>query len=440
MKLNSLQVIGFVKNIFLRFSKAIIFETTWIILGYLVSIIGSILLVKILTKALSTSDYGRLSLALTIGTLVCQVGFSTSMPGISRFYTLSVEKNEIDCFWNSAKDSLLKSTIASIILGVLSLLMLVYLKKTELLFISGLAIFYSILLSYSSTFSLIQNAARKRKIVSLINAIDSISKILLLYLMLRCLTSTSEKVIVIYILVVLMILFSQNIFLNKLLPEIPDKKGSESFWKNRIYEFSQPFLIFNLFTWFQSNSDRWALEILTTTSNVGLYAVLFQLGYTPVTIVTGFLSTLISPIIYSKSGAADDLVRNNKVKKITWLLIVLIMICGFFAMIVTYLFHAFLFEKLVSKQYLASSYLMPWMVLAATIASASQFLSIKIMGDLDTKKLIKPKVFTSILSIMLTFTGAKYYGLKGVIFSIIIFNVVQFLWLVVISNKKTLVF
>ncbi len=421
---------------YLRFSKAIIFETSWIILGYFVSIVGSILLVKILTKALSTSDYGRLSLALTIGTLVCQVGFSTSMPGISRFYTLSVEKNEIDSFWNSAKDSLIKSTIASIILGVLSLLMLVYLKKTELLFISGLAIFYSVLLSYSSTFSLIQNAARKRKIVSLINAIDSISKILLLYLMLRYLTSTSEKVIVIYILVVLMILFSQNIFLNKLLPEIPNKKDSESFWKNRIYEFSQPFLIFNFFTWFQSNSDRWALEILTTTSNVGLYSVLFQLGYTPITILTGFLSTLISPILYSKSGAADDVVRNNKVKKITWLLIGLIMICGFFAMMVTFLFHTYIFRFLVSKQYLASSFLMPWMILAATIASASQFLSIKIMGDLDTKKLILPKVFTSLISIILTFLGAKYHGLTGVIISIIIFNLVQFLWLAIISNKK----
>jgi O-antigen/teichoic acid export membrane protein len=422
--------------VYLRFSKAIIFETSWIILGYFVSIVGSILLVKILTKALSTSDYGRLSLALTIGTLVCQVGFSTSMPGISRFYTLSVEKNEIDSFWNSAKDSLIKSTIASIILGVLSLLMLVYLKKTELLFISGLAIFYSVLLSYSSTFSLIQNAARKRKIVSLINAIDSISKILLLYLMLRYLTSTSEKVIVIYILVVLMILFSQNIFLNKLLPEIPNKKDSESFWKNRIYEFSQPFLIFNFFTWFQSNSDRWALEILTTTSNVGLYSVLFQLGYTPITILTGFLSTLISPILYSKSGAADDVVRNNKVKKITWLLIGLIMICGFFAMMVTFLFHTYIFRFLVSKQYLASSFLMPWMILAATIASASQFLSIKIMGDLDTKKLILPKVFTSLISIILTFLGAKYHGLTGVIISIIIFNLVQFLWLAIISNKK----
>ncbi len=207
-------------------------------------------------------------------------------------------------------------------------------------------------------------------------------------------------------------------------------------WREKIFEFSKPFLIFNLFTWFQSNSDRWALEILTTTSNVGLYAVLFQLGYTPITIITGFLSTLISPILFAKSGAADDFYRNEKVKKITWLLITLIFICGFFLMIFTYIFHDIIFSKLVSKQYLSSSYLMPWMVLAATIASASQFLSIKIMGDLNTKKMILPKVFSSILSVILTFSGAKYFGLNGVIFSIIIYNSIQFLWLAQISNKN----
>ena len=59
LKLNNINIPGLVKNNNLSFPKTIIFETSWIILGYLVSITGSILLVKILTKALSTSDYGR---------------------------------------------------------------------------------------------------------------------------------------------------------------------------------------------------------------------------------------------------------------------------------------------------------------------------------------------------------------------------------------------
>ncbi len=201
-------------------SKDIFFETIWIVLGYLVSISGSILLIKILTKALSTKDYGRLSLALTIGTLVCQVGFSTSMPGISRFYTLSVEKKEIIPFWESAKICLKKSTIASLVLGFFSIIILIYFKKSELLYVTILSIFYSILLSYSSTLSLIQNAARKRKIVSLINAIDSITKISLLGLMLVFLKSTSEIVIVVYILVIVFELLSLNFFISKLIRSV----------------------------------------------------------------------------------------------------------------------------------------------------------------------------------------------------------------------------
>jgi O-antigen/teichoic acid export membrane protein len=423
---------------FPKLNRLLFFETIWIIISYIISILGSILLVKLLTKYLSTNEYGELTLALTIGTLVCQVAFAISMPGISRFYTLSVEKTDIFSFLQAAKETLLKSTILSFCFGVIAIIALFFLHRNVLVIATILAIFYSILSSYNSTLSLIQNAARKRKVVSIVSALDAISKLLILLLFLNAFMATSEVVIVCYLLVVLLVLVSQFYFIRNLLVDVPKDILYKQMWVDKIYKFSKPFLIFNLFTWFQSNSDRWALELFTTTSNVGLYSVLFQLGYTPITILSGFVSTLLSPIIYAKAGSADDDSRNHKVKKITWMVIALIFVLGLITFLVSFFFHNFIFELLVSSQFRTFSFLMPWMVLAATIASASHFLSIKIMGDLETHKMILPKVSSSIICVIMTFWGAKTSGLNGVIFSLISFNIVQFIWLAVVSNKKVI--
>ena len=73
-------------------------EGGWIVFGSVVSVFGSLVLVRVLTEYLPPEEYGRLTLALTLGVLVCQVAFAGSMPGIMRYYTLAAEKGELGSY------------------------------------------------------------------------------------------------------------------------------------------------------------------------------------------------------------------------------------------------------------------------------------------------------------------------------------------------------
>src|SRR5438874_2297495 len=52
--------------------------------------------------------------------------------------------------------------------------------------------------------------------------------------------------------------------------------------------YAWPFAAWGIFTWMQTASDRWALQG-RGTSEVGFYAALYQLGYYPMTLLSGFL-------------------------------------------------------------------------------------------------------------------------------------------------------
>ena len=72
----------------------IMIESGWIVFGQIVAVIGSLILVKVLTERLTPTQYGELALGLTVAGLVNQVVMGGISSGMSRFYSVAVEKNE----------------------------------------------------------------------------------------------------------------------------------------------------------------------------------------------------------------------------------------------------------------------------------------------------------------------------------------------------------
>jgi len=106
------------------------------------------------------------------------------------------------------------------------------------------------------------------------------------------------------------VLGSQYLFFRPIIQaasvEVKTPRGLPDTWQARIIRYSWPFTTWGVFTWFQLASDRWALNLFASSSAVGFFAVLYQLGYYPVTLLTGMLVTLVSPILFERSGNADD--------------------------------------------------------------------------------------------------------------------------------------
>mgnify|MGYP005864662281 CR=1 FL=1 len=187
----------------------------------------------------------------------------------------------------------------------------------------------------------------------------------------------------------------------------------------------------------QQVSDRWALESFASTADVGQYAVLFQLGYSPIIIVTGMATAFLAPILFQRSGDATNAVRNAGVNQLTWKLAYLALVLTGLVTLFTFVAHNWLFSFLVASEYRSMSFLLPWVVLAGGLFAAGQTLSLKLMSEMKTRALATAKITTALLGVGLNIIGALLAGLDGVVFALVAFSASYLLWIIFLTRSTT---
>lgn len=420
------------KNRIVRLSR----EFSWLVLGQALGIIGSLALLRVTTKYLLPQEYGQLTLTLTLGIFVCQVALSGVMPGIMRYYTIAVERGDITNFTKASYHLMFYGVFGTLLLSIIVCLTAFFANYAS--WIGGilLAIGFTQISQFNSTLSSIQNAARQRNVVVLHGIVDPWLKILLLNLLLM---DTANKIILVilsYLFAASIMLCSQLFFFRRLSKLTIDQiQPTSTPWGREMFQYSKPFMVFNLFTWLQASSDRWALERFSTTQEVGQYAVLSQLGNTPVSTAVGLITNLVGPILQQRAGDATENNRNRNVWKISWLITLVGLTVTLIAFVLALLLHEMIFRYLVGPAYRQMSYLLPWAVLSGGLFASSQILSLKLMSDLDTRALITPKVATSVLAVSLNFLGAWLFGIHGIIASGLCFSLAIFLWMAYLTRK-----
>jgi len=409
------------------------------VFGQVMGAIGSLALVRVLTGYLAPAEYGQMALALTVGVLVCQVSLSGVMPGIMRFYALAVERGDVPNFTSDSRRLMAYGTAGTVVLGGLVIWAAIVVGHASWLWGLLLAIAFTQVSSYNSTLSSIQNAARQRNVVAAHGAVDPWVKIGFIVAILSFSEHTPEAVIFAYLLAAVLVLASQLFFFSRLVSGFTRRESPIATpWLREIVSYSKPFMIINLPTWAQASSDRWALQTFTAGPAVGQYAVLLQLGYTPVAMAVGMITGLIGPILHQRSGDGTDAARNRNVWRISWWVTLFGLGMTVVIFILAFALHEWIFELLVAPAYREVSYLLPWMLLAGGLFAASQVLGLKLMSDLNTRALVVPKVLTSILAVALNFVGAWVWGVDGVIVASVIFSASIFLWMAVIARKPQL--
>jgi O-antigen/teichoic acid export membrane protein len=399
-------------------------EFGWILVGQCVSVAGSLTLVRVLTERLSPAQYGQLALGLTIVGLTNQVLTGGLSAGIGRFYSIAIEKGDIQGYLQASQRLMLYTTAATAGLGLLLICSLWHLKYSEWIGISSAALVFSVLLGYNNSLSSVQSAARQRQVVALHSGLDACLKVLIAIIAVSVFGPSGTAVIIGYTVAAFAVTFSQLLFLKRTIPlgNQGTKEGSR--WMQQIWSFSWPISVWGLFTWAQQSSDRWALDAFTNKHEVGLYSVLFQLGYTPICLVAGLVASFLAPILYQRSGAATDLNRNISVRRITIRIALASLAVTAVAFCAAELLHERIFGLLVAERYKNISYLLPWMILAGGMFSAGQFLSIKMMSDVELGGLAAVKIVTALTGLVMNIYFASRWGLTGVVAALVLFSVV----------------
>ncbi len=420
-------------NRYLRLAK----EGGWIVIGQIAMVTGALVLVRALTEYLTPVEYGQLALGMTVATLINQVVFGGIVAGIGRFYTIAAEKLDLPGYLRDTRRLMIYATIPVLVIGAALMMGLMSLGFSHWMGLAGAALLFSLLSGYNSTLNGIQNAARQRAIVALHGGLDAWLKILLASGVMCWLGASSTAVVIGYAGSALLITLSQLVYLRRTIPSPARQTTSRHQWTWQIWQYSWPFSTWGIFTWMQQVSDRWSLEAFATAQDVGFYAVLFQLGYTPISILLGMSMAFLGPIMYQRSGDATDQSRNDNVHQLIWRTTTIALVVTGLAILITGLMHEWIFRILVATEYFEISYLLPWVILAGGLFSAGQMLSLKLMSEMKSTTLLAPKVITALLGISLNITGAALAGLAGLVAALVAFSSIYLIWMVLLGYARS---
>lgn len=424
-----LRKMGTERERLVRLSK----EGSWIVVGQIASVAGMLVLVRVLTEFLTPLQYGQLTLALTVAGFVTQVVMGGITVGIGRFYSIASESNDLSGYLNDSVRLMAYATAAVVVVGMIMVICLYWLDYSEWAGLTSIVLIFSVLNGYNASLNNVQNAARQRAIVAVHSGLNAWLKIGLAVCALLWLGVSSIIVVIGYIFATLLVTLSQLYFFQRTVLKKASMSTKQRLWKSGIWQYSWPFSLFGIFTWMQQVSDRWSLQAFSTTEDVGRYAVVLQLGYTPIAMLLGMAMTFIGPILYQRSGDATDDMRNKDVHHLSWRVTTTALIVTGVTFIVTLIMHEWIFRILVAPEYRGISYLLPWVILAGGLFAGGQMISLKLMSEMKTRALIIPKIITAMLGIGLNILGAALAGIHGVVIALIIFSTIYYIWMLMLG-------
>lgn len=410
-------------------------EGSWIVLGQIATVLGSLVLVRVLTERLDPSQYGRLALGLTVAVLVNQVIMGGVSHGIARYYSIAAEKNELSDYMSASHRLLMYATVAVAAVGMALIGVILWLGYLRWAGLAAATLVFSVLSGYSAAISGIQTAARQRAIVAVVDGGGVWLKIVIVRCILFWAGSSGTAVVAGYAVSSLVITFAHFFFLRRIVPRHEKKKVNGIKWTRQIWSFSWPFSTWGIFTWGGQSSERWALALLASAHEVGLLSVLRQLGYTPIILLTGLSATFIGPILFQRSGDALNRVRNRNVHRLVWRITLACLLLTLAGFLFTLGLNGLIFRCLVAGKYNSPAPLLPFMVLAGGLFAAGQMLSLKLACEMRPASQIRVKIITSLFAIGLNFYCGAVAGLKGIIAALVIFGAVYLLWMIRLTYR-----
>lgn len=410
-------------------------EGGWILSGQISSVIGSLVLVRVLTGYLDPSEYGHLALGLTFASLINQLVMAGLIAGIGRFYSIAVEQNAFSSYIRASIRLLVVAISAVIGITALLVLALFFFDYMRWVGLVLAALMLSIFSGCSSALNAVQVAARQRSKAALLSGVDSGLKIVFSVCAITFFGPSGTSVIIGYAASSLLVMVLQFYFL-QFLSNINGAKAKELLgWDRRIWMYAMPFSAWGIFTWAQQASDRWSLQYFGNSDEVGLYAVIFQLGYVPIGVAVSFIISFVGPILYSRVGNGLDVKRNNSVHLIAMRIFLFIISLTIIVFIATLFFHQWIFKLFVANRYGSVSYLLPWMILAGGAFASGQMLSLKLMAEMKTKNMTIVKIVSGIFCVGMYIYGAMSFGLPGVVGALVLFGFIYASWMLYIARS-----
>lgn len=388
----------------------------YIIVNRLITAVGSILVISLLTNAIPPAQYGELTLALTLFNFFTALLMAPLGQGLGRTFVTSRKLNKAEDFFLMAK-ALYKKVILIFLIAFLVLGVVLESNESEGIYLVAFVIFYAFLCGVHDHFTSLHNMAQSWRFFASIAVLDVATKLLFLSLIIWFFPITNEIVFLTYIVALSVVLIGHKKKFHILVEQASkrnQKKSSVMHWQKRTVQVAYPALFWGAAQWIHQSADKWALFYFHDAADVGRYAVLYQLVYMPYVMVMGVFLTWYMPKIYQHKHDGTPIRRLIRI--------------NIFACAVTFavcaLFGEHLLTLIVGAEYVGLESLMPFVVLGSGLYCIGDVMSQRFMQALKTRHMLFVRFSSSALGALFSIIGAQVSGISGVVIGLVGYGIV----------------
>lgn len=402
-------------------------EGLWVAGGNAIAVAGTLIGVRLLTERLRPAVFGTVALGLTIVTLTQQLVVGPLCNGLMRYFTVASQRQQFESYFAAGRRLVLMAAMGIGGAGLLASTSAQVLGASRWASLIISATFLAVISTGVQALDSIQNAARQRTIVAWHDGIGAWLRYGVAILLITIFSPSAPIALTGYAVAAMIEGVSQYGFFSSRVRPLSanehtvtrEEMGASIM---AIYRFSAPFAIWGGFTWARLSCDRWLLDAFADTQSVGLYAVLYQIGYFPILILTTATVQFLAPILFSRAGDASNsgnvLASVATNRRLVHVAIAASLIGAALASIL----HRPVFELLVGPEYRSVSRYLPWMILSGGLFAAGQLAGLVPMVRLNSRELLFPTTATAVLGIVATAIGARFFGIPGVVAASVVFS------------------
>jgi len=422
-----------VEVILSRVSKQHVKEFAWLVASQLSILVIGFVSIKI-TAHMGPVEYGKFALSMSAVTFTSLLLYTPLDQSIGRYY---YEYKAAGL--GSAYLRFLKKSLAIVSTGTVLLTVIV----STILYCIGYGshfIWYLIvtglMASATSTSGVLKsviNIARFRTAFAVIAALERLLRLLALVALIQLFTISAENVVGLYFLVALLTVFVEVLYLNGKISSglgrgnNSQEKQAMARLLNDVIDFGKPVLVLGILGWVQTNGERWVIQSLMDTRDVGIYAFMSVIANTMLVMLITAATQFTSPIIYEKFSDMKNLTKIRQGLSYIKLFALAVGILTSFFVIVAFVGRQWIILLLGSKGFLSNALLLPVIFLSVGIYNMAQtFCSVGFLLKRNMSYIV-PNMVSGISMLALYVVGIHFLGLAGVAWGSVISSVIYLL-------------
>ncbi len=208
--------------------------------------------------------------------------------------------------------------------------------------------------------------------------------------------------------------------------------------RSQLFTYTLPFLTWGIFGWLQLNGEKWIINGVLSTAEVGVYAIMMALVNALVMIPNNIIAEFATPIIFKQFS---DLKNEKEITtgysyiKLNVLVVISITL---FSTLLTFFLGKQLIVIISNESYTAYWYILPLLCLGTGMFLIGQALTYLGMSLNLPKKYLSPKISVGCISVLLNLYFINKFGLVGVSYSVLLVGLIYVVYILIVNKKITI--